>query len=379
MGNACSDPGTSVEEAIALERNRSIDQQLQQERRRFQQEIKLLLLGAGESGKSTIAKQIMLIHVRGFSLTERTTHRAFIYRTILETLRTLLTHLSTFSLEVQPENKTIATLLRVNDGTIFNKQIFDAAKTLWADPALKEVALRSNGQHFSISDSATYFLDEIERISQPDYVPTEVDLLRVRTRTTGINESKFDLNNVPFRLVDVGGQRNERRKWISCFQDVTAVLFCVALSEFDMVLEEDKTTNRMHESLKLFGEVMSERWLLGASVILFLNKTDLFKEKVRRSDLRVCFPNYEGGSDYDKGVEYIKEKFLAKATSPSGGNNNPSEASNPGAPPRQATGSSRQVYTHLTCAIDTENVRFVFNCVKDLLLSQTLKRAGFPY
>jgi hypothetical protein len=47
------------------------------------------------------------------------------------------------------------------------------------------------------------------------------------------------------RVVDVGGQRNERRKWLHCFQDVKAIIFCVALSEYDLVLEEDNNVNRM--------------------------------------------------------------------------------------------------------------------------------------
>ena len=45
-----------------------------------------------------------------------------------------------------------------------------------------------------------------------------------------------------FRLFDVGGQRSERKKWIHCFEDVTAIIFCVAMSEYDQVLHEDETT-----------------------------------------------------------------------------------------------------------------------------------------
>jgi len=40
----------------------------------------------------------------------------------------------------------------------------------------------------------------------------------------------------------VGGQRSERKKWIHCFEDVTAIIFCVAMSEYDQVLHEDETT-----------------------------------------------------------------------------------------------------------------------------------------
>lgn len=97
-----------------------------------------------------------------------------------------------------------------------------------------------------------------------------------------------------FRLVDVGGQRSERKKWMHCFQDVTAVIFCVAMSEYDLKLYEDDTTNRMHESLKLFKEICNSRWFIDTSMILFLNKKDLFQEKIKKIDLSVCFEDYKG-------------------------------------------------------------------------------------
>jgi hypothetical protein len=56
-----------------------------------------------------------------------------------------------------------------------------------------------------------------------------------------------------FRLVDVGGQRSERKKWLHCFEDVTAILFCVALSEYDLVLIED---NKQVNIYKLFFETL---------------------------------------------------------------------------------------------------------------------------
>lgn len=45
-----------------------------------------------------------------------------------------------------------------------------------------------------------------------------------------------------FRMFDVGGQRSERKKWIHCFEGVTAIIFCVALSAYDLVLAEDEET-----------------------------------------------------------------------------------------------------------------------------------------
>ena len=42
------------------------------------------------------------------------------------------------------------------------------------------------------------------------------------------------------RMFDVGGQRSERKKWIHCFEGVTAIVFCVALSAYDLMLAEDE-------------------------------------------------------------------------------------------------------------------------------------------
>lgn len=73
-------------------------------------------------------------------------------------------------------------------------------------------------------------------------MPTEQDILRTRVKTTGIVEVHFSFKNLNFKLFDVGGQRSERKKWIHCFEDVTAIIFCVAMSEYDQVLHEDETT-----------------------------------------------------------------------------------------------------------------------------------------
>jgi len=110
--------------------------------------------------------------------------------------------------------------------------------------------------------------------------------------------------------VDVGGQRSERRKWIHCFDSVTAVLFCAALSEYDQKLYEDQTVNRMVEALTIFQETCQTNWFNNASIILFLNKYDIFKEKIAKRDLKCCFPDYTGGCNEEAGVKYIRDQFL---------------------------------------------------------------------
>lgn len=83
------------------------------------------------------------------------------------------------------------------------------------------------------------FFQHVRRIASPDYVPEEADVLRARTKTTGISETRFDMGQLSIHMFDVGGQRSERKKWIHCFEAVTSIIFCVALSEYDQVLLEE--------------------------------------------------------------------------------------------------------------------------------------------
>lgn len=95
-------------------------------------------------------------------------------------------------------------------------------------------------------------MDNLERISEVNYCPSVEDVLHVRVPTTGVLETIIEMEKTPFRIVDVGGQRSERRKWMSCFEDVTAIIFIIAISEYDLTLNEDETTNRLHESFAVF-------------------------------------------------------------------------------------------------------------------------------
>ncbi|VDM04590.1 unnamed protein product [Schistocephalus solidus] len=197
------------------------------------------------------------------------------------------------------------------------------------------------------------FLDELDRIGAPKYRPTEQDILRTRVKTTGIVEFKFQLRSLTFRIFDVGGQRSERKKWIHCFEDVTAIVFCVAMSEYDQVLYEDETTNRMQESLKLFDSICNNKWFRETSMILFLNKKDLFEEKIKRSPLTICFPEYTGQQTYSDASRYIQEVFVRKNRS-----------------------IAKEIYCHHTCATDTYSMQFVFDAVTDVILANSLRESG---
>lgn len=60
-----------------------------------------------------------------------------------------------------------------------------------------------------------------------------------------------------FRMFDVGGQRSERKKWIHCFEGVTAIIFIVAMSEYDLTLIEDQemVNTALDLTFRLVGSV----------------------------------------------------------------------------------------------------------------------------
>jgi guanine nucleotide-binding protein subunit alpha len=76
-------------------------------------------------------------------------------------------------------------------------------------------------------------------------------------------------------MFDVGGQRDERRKWIQCFNDVTAIIFVTACSSYNMVLREDPTQNRLRESLDLFRSIWNNRYWFSILFVRFI--LNLFK------------------------------------------------------------------------------------------------------
>jgi G-protein alpha subunit len=167
--------------------------------------------------------------------------------------------------------------------------------------------------------------------------------------TTGIVETNFVEGSVSFMIVDTGGENNERKKWVQCFEGVDAVFFFVALSDYNMKLIEDNSTNRMHESLALFDEVCNSVFFMKSNMIVFFNKNDIFREKIKRVHLNVCFEDYAGPMEYEESIDFIMDKFNTV-------NRN----------------SYKNIYIHTMCAIDTQWVEMVFMAVKDLLLRSLL-------
>nr|1SHZ_A Chain A, Guanine Nucleotide-Binding Protein Galpha(13):Galpha(i1) Chimera [synthetic construct]1SHZ_D Chain D, Guanine Nucleotide-Binding Protein Galpha(13):Galpha(i1) Chimera [synthetic construct] len=327
-------------------------------------EVKLLLLGAGESGKSTFLKQMRIIHGQDFDQRAREEFRPTIYSNVIKGMRVLVDAREKLHIPWgDNKNQLHGDKLMAFDtrapmaaqGMVETRvflQYLPAIRALWEDSGIQNAYDRR--REFQLGESVKYFLDNLDKLGVPDYIPSQQDILLARRPTKGIHETHFTFKDLHFKMFDVGGQRSERKKWFECFEGVTAIIFCVALSDYDQVLMEDRQTNRMHESMKLFDSICNNKWFTDTSIILFLNKKDLFEEKIKKSPLTICYPEYAGSNTYEEAAAYIQCQFedLNKRK------------------------DTKEIYTHFTCATDTKNVQFVFDAVTDVIIKNNLKDCG---
>ncbi|XP_071444439.1 guanine nucleotide-binding protein G(o) subunit alpha-like [Hetaerina americana] len=346
------------EEAKARRRSEEIDRQLGELAKQESNVIKILLLGAGESGKSTLVKQMKIIHSDGFTKEELRSFRPTVLDNLLSSMKYVLNGMGLLRINLQSAKNKAHALTILSSTSCFDKEFFmitevsAALQALWQDRGVRLAVAR--GYEYELNDSAIYLFENMERICDDKYTPTPTDVLRARVRTNGIIETHFKINDVIISMFDVGGQRSQRRKWIYCFDDVRAVLFVVSLSGYDMTLVEDPSVNRLEESLTLFSQIINNRFFREASFVLFLNKFDLFREKILYSGrhLRLYFPDYKGPDyDVDRGALFIQHKFAVRNRT-----------------------SCKVLYPHFTTATDTSNVQVVFQVVVDMVIRENLRQ-----
>ncbi|XP_042221395.1 guanine nucleotide-binding protein G(s) subunit alpha-like [Homarus americanus] len=311
--------------------------------------IKILLLGAGESGKTTIIKQMKILHISGFSPEEK-----------------------------KERHRTA--------------EFYDHTLRLWRDAGIQEVY--SQQHRFQLIDCTKYFLDRVEEVRQINYEPTIQDILHSRRRTTDIQKIEFEVKvpkrygggSLNFWMFDVGGQRGERKKWIQVFDGIQAVLFLVSASCFDLVIREDEETNRLQESIDIFQSVWHSRFLKNCGFIVFLNKQDILREKVvsGRKNIGDHFPDYvtyklesrdrdsEEDEEYLRTRCFIRDKFIAiskQVVTREG------RKLAPGLMMLEEE-TSKECYCHFTTATDTNNVKIVFEDVHNMIIMWNLKEIG---
>lgn len=447
--------------------NDLIEQQIQNRRRNEKSVFKLLLLGGGESGKSTVLKQLRLLHKGGFTQPERIQYAQIIWVDLIQSMKILIIQARKKGIQLDcdqvdhPLYQAKQLILRIDplhqietdaaggnnflndyvtkysdtyrqrrqlnlsgrandsfttqevgdgvgvgvgtaalpassgagwstsatssptlatntppegelDGTITEDELLNelqkvsnfqiaepdkfkvatAISSLWKeDLGIRKIFEKSND--FQLETNTSYYFENVFNFADPNYTVTDLDILKGRIKTTGITENDFKINSFNFKVLDAGGQRSERKKWIHFFEGVTAILFVVALSEYDQFLFEDEKVNRMHEAIILFESLTNSKWFINTPFIIFLNKMDLFEEKLKKSPLNHYFPDYQGDiRNTDEATQYFTNLFLL------------------------LNRTRKPVYIHKTCATDTRSMEFVLKAVTDVIIQQNLMQSG---
>uniref|UniRef100_A0A2C9JYD2 Uncharacterized protein n=1 Tax=Biomphalaria glabrata TaxID=6526 RepID=A0A2C9JYD2_BIOGL len=324
LGRKSSYFESSSEARRARHRDKELTRSIKRDHRKDAKRVKLLLLGTGESGKSTMTKQMRIIHINGFSFMERMEKVKDIHKNVLDSMllqteisplrgpsgleqlslfatqlcrlrfhialifQTLLSAMQTMSLPFEADDSAVSAEFILNVGADpkpeLPEEFWDHCKKLWLDQGIQECFIKTS--HYQLLDCAQYFLEKIDELRASEYTPSDQDILRCRVVTSSIQQIEFTVRdagqNVRFCVYDVGGQRGERKKWIQVFDDVIAIMYVGEMSSFDQTLREDPTRNRLLESLENFEQVWNNRFLRPVSVLLFLNKIDILLEKVSR-------------------------------------------------------------------------------------------------
>ncbi|KAJ6252106.1 guanine nucleotide-binding protein g(o) subunit alpha [Anaeramoeba flamelloides] len=351
MGNSKTKKEKKKRREFELKKHHTIEKQLRTEQCQEDVEMKMLLLGTGDSGKSTFLKQMQFLYSGGFSFQECQTYRKAIRMGCVEYTKILLKSLGTFDLALSTENKIVKqdflNIVKEKPHT-FTQEIAQLIKTLWEDAAMKKCFLQRH--KIQLPASAGYFLDRISEIADEYYKPNKNDILFCRIPTTGVKELKIEINGYTWNLVDVGGQRSERRKWVHYFDDVDILIFVIALDGYAEKLFENHLVNRMSESISVFENIVNNNYFRKKDLVILYNKTDIFKQNLTKIPIKSTFPEYKGKNTYEEGSEFFKEKFM-----------------------KCIIKKNQNISSYNTCGIETDIMKNVFEEIKKSLREKYIK------
>ncbi|KAI9689697.1 MAG: hypothetical protein M1820_010067 [Bogoriella megaspora] len=289
------------------------------ESRTAEKKLKVLMLGAGRSGKSTLLKglKILMEPRSAFSAQELLWWREVIFNNVIWSFHSVIAEMdeSDISLGDSNNEQHKQSLLRFVESDLHNvhtgfPKLAPALESLWLDPEVQK-CWREVGFGF---DNLLYNMNNLHRLGGAEYVPSEEDVLRARLRTTGISETPFKKGPIEFSLFDVGGVRGERKKWIHVFDCVNLVIFMVDATGYDKIILEDRNGNSIQESLMLFECIVNSKYFERSGFILLFAQADMIHERLAHSSVRDHFPDCPAERDGHTSViaywQWLEKTFL---------------------------------------------------------------------
>jgi len=328
-----------------------------------QNTYKILCLGVGGCGKTTFVKQMKIIHGIKWSDAELDAYLRIIRGNFVNGMQECLQAASSLGKKVLPgntEHEAHISSLRARTVDL-TPELLARLNALWKDPVIQEV-MTHHHELLTITH-LSYFFDNMDRITQADYKPTDEDILRCRQRTAGASSASIYIDKNYFEFFDIGGQKPERAKWEQILgeHEFTSIIYFIASDEFDVEDEEKEfKRTKMEISRFIFSEIVNSNIVKSdVPIILFLNRRDIFEERIKDPEgykqFQATFPNFSGGQDVKSGLDFIRDMFTETIRDP--------ENSNP-------------IKAHYTCALDTESLVVVWRSVREYVLKQVLETLG---
>jgi len=295
------------------ESNKTIDTQIKKDQKKEATTIRILVLGTGDSGKSTFIKQMMVSHIEKnpFLPQQIASFKKSLRTNAMDSFGVLCKHFLKEKENVKgPLGEQMKKLQALCNSAEKDQNLTPGVATelatLWKKP---EVAgIYHNRGDIQIHTSTPYYLENVERFAQETFNPTTTDIIYCREPTTGVHETTIEAEGLSIKFIDVGGQKSERRKWLSMFNGATMVIYVCALDAYTRVLEEDGKTNRLKDSIACLKDISSNKHLKSIPFQLFLNKEDIYTDVWNKKKISEVFPECKAKTK-EEGIEWIGKEF----------------------------------------------------------------------
>lgn len=304
-----------VDEA-AMVRSQAIDRRLEEDATWLRRETKIVLMGAVNSGKELIMRQMKVLYADGYPREKRLDFRYAVRSTVRLLMHAIIDLIKDTGISLSgPLEEDFAILLHEVE-TVDIAHITPAAvnslQNIWDSDNFSTLYVRNFEIDFP--QYSPYFANEIQRIASDDYVPTEADIIRLNHSMGGIKELRFAWDELDVHLFNISGYIPEqfRKRWFHQLDNATALVYTVDISTYDRPYLGQPTSSQLQADFLEFDAWANSPAFAGSSIILVLNNFNRFREKLAHSPLSTFFRDFESTGEVDRETEarqYVLQRF----------------------------------------------------------------------
>ncbi|KAF2258157.1 guanine nucleotide-binding protein-like protein alpha-3 subunit [Lojkania enalia] len=300
--------------AAATMRSEAIDRGLEEDAATLRRETKLVLMGMPNSGKELIMRQIKVLYAEGYPREERMGYQYAVRSTVRVLIHAVIDLLKDTGVHLSEGlNQDFAVLLYEVETVDINRitpSAVHAVQNIWRSEQFSSLFVKNFEIDFP--QYAPYFANEIQRISDIDYIPTESDIIRLNQSMGGIKELRFSWDELDVHLFNISGFIPDqfRKRWFHQLEGATALIYTVDVATYDRPYLGQPTESQLLDDFATFESWANSPKFSGSSIILLLNNFTRFKEKLQHSPLTTFFTDYSVGEDAETSArQYILRRF----------------------------------------------------------------------